>query len=149
MPRELPDPAAAAPPLRVLYDENCPFCRWTAERLRRWDRDKRLRLIPYDRVKEHPRLASAVVGERLGADVHVVDRAGRMATGGEAILAVAALLPRGEPVVRLVRAVPPARAAVDLGATLLNRWRGPLAKALRLDGPRLDEGRDADIRLAG
>jgi predicted DCC family thiol-disulfide oxidoreductase YuxK len=141
MPRALFDPADAAAPLRVLYDENCEFCRWTAERLRHWDRDRRLRLIPYDRVKEDPALAATVVGERLGAEVHVVDGAGRVAAAGEAILAVAALLPGGGPVVRLVRAIPPARAAVQLGAALLNRWRGTLADWFGLDGPRLHEGR--------
>ncbi len=140
-PRELPNPLAAAPPLRVLYDEDCPFCRWTAERLRRWDRAARLRLIPYDRVKQDPALAATVVGERLGAEVHVVDGSGRLARGGEAILAVAALLPQGDGVVRFVRAVPPARIAVDLAARLLDRWRGPLARWLGLDGPRLHEGR--------
>jgi predicted DCC family thiol-disulfide oxidoreductase YuxK len=141
VPRELSDPADAAPPLRVLYDEDCPFCRWTAERLRRWDRHARLRLIPYDRVKEDPALAATVVGERLGAEVHVVDGDGRVASAGEAILAVAALLPNGEPVVRLVRASPPARAAVEVGAALLNRWRGTFAEWFGLDGPRLHEGR--------
>lgn len=143
MARELPDPAEAAPPLRVLYDEDCPFCRWTAERLRRWDRGHRLRLIPYDRVKQDPPLAETVRGERLGAEVHVVDGHDRVATGGEAILAVAALLPGGDPVVRLVRAIPLARAAVSVGARLLDRWRGPLAGFLELDGPRIHEGRRA------
>jgi predicted DCC family thiol-disulfide oxidoreductase YuxK len=135
----LPDPARPDTPLRVLYDEDCPFCRWTAERLRRWDRDANLRLVPYKRVKEDERLTDAVRGERLGVEVHVVDGADRVAVGGEAMLAVAALLPGGDPVVRLVRASPPARAAVNLGARLLNHWRGPLAGLLRLDGPRLNE----------
>ncbi len=138
-PAELPDPAGAAPPLRVLYDEDCPVGRGTAARRRRWDRHGRLRLVPYDRVREHPGLAAAVVGERLGVEVHVVDGAGRLARGGEAILAVVALLPGGAGVVRLVRAVPPARAAVDLAARLLNRWRGPIAGRLGLDGPRIHE----------
>jgi predicted DCC family thiol-disulfide oxidoreductase YuxK len=140
MPRALPDPAAPAPPLRVLYDENCPFCRWTAVRLRRWDRHARLRLIPYDRVREDPALADAVAGELLGAEVHVVDGAGRIATAGEAMLAVAALLPGGALVVRLIRTIPPARMAVEVAAALLNRWRGRLASVLALDGPRIHEG---------
>ena len=135
----LPDPADAEPPLRVLYDEDCPFCRWTAERLRRWDRGRRLRLIPYDRVKQEPELSAAVRGERLGVTIHVVNADGRVARGGEAALAIVALLPGGDPVVRLVRAVPPARAAVEFGYGLLNRFRGPLARVLHLDGPRLDE----------
>ena len=135
----LPDPAEPAAPLRVLYDEGCPFCRWTAERLRRWDRHRNLRLVPYDRVKQDPMLTDSVRGERLGAEVHVVDRDGRVAVGGEAMLAVAALLPGGDPIVRLVRSSPPARAAVMLGARLLNRSRGWLADAFGLDGPRLNE----------
>jgi predicted DCC family thiol-disulfide oxidoreductase YuxK len=131
------------PPLRVLYDENCPFCRWTAERLRRWDRHARLRLVAYDRVHDDPALAAAVAGERLGAEVHVVDAAGRIATAGEAMLAVAALLPGGALVVRLIRAIPPARLAVEVGAALLNRWRRRLASVLGLDGPRIHEGRSS------
>jgi len=141
--RPLPDPAEPTAPLRVLYDEDCPFCRWTAERLRRWDRARRLRLIPYDRVKEDPGLTLAVRGQRLGATVHVVDDEDRLATGGEAILAVVALLPGGDPVARLVRASPLARRAVAVGYGLLNRWRGPLAGWLGLDGPRRNELRAA------
>jgi predicted DCC family thiol-disulfide oxidoreductase YuxK len=139
MPLALRDPADPEPPLRVLYDGHCPFCRWTAERLRRWDRGRRLRLIPYDTTREHPELAEAVAGERLGDAVHVVDGEGRMTRGGDAMLAVVALLPGGGPVVRLVRASPLARSVVNLGARALDRWRGPLASTFRLDGPRLRE----------
>ena len=138
-PTPLPGPVDADVPLRVLYDEGCPFCRWTAESLRRWDRAGKLRLIPYDRTKEDPELAASVAGEHLGETVHVVDADGRMATGADAVLAVTALLPGGRLPVRLVRLSPPARWAVGLGYEALNRWRGVLADVFGLDGRRPNE----------
>ena len=138
-PRELDDPTDADPPLRVLYDEACPFCRWTAEFLRRADRRRRLRLIPYRRVKDHPELAAAVRGERLGETVHVVDGAGRLARGAEAVLAIVALLPAGAGTAQLVRASPPARAVLAILYAALNRWRGRIASTFGLDGPLLHE----------
>jgi predicted DCC family thiol-disulfide oxidoreductase YuxK len=32
--------------LTLEYDEDCGFCRWSAERLRRWDRRGRLTFAP-------------------------------------------------------------------------------------------------------
>jgi predicted DCC family thiol-disulfide oxidoreductase YuxK len=138
------EPLQPAPPLAVLYDEDCPFCGWTVANLRRWDRARRLRFVPYDRVKQEPELAATVVGERLGTAIHVVDAAGSVSRGGAAFLAITALLPAGGPVAGLVQASPPARAAIELGYAAVNRWRGPLAAWFGFDGPRIHEGRPND-----
>ena len=134
------DPIAdPMPPLTVLYDGHCAFCRWTIGKLRRWDRDRSLRFRPYQATREQPILAELVRGRSLGRALHVVDGAGRMAAAGDAVLAIVALLPAGRSVAALVAAVPPSRAILDVAYRLLERIRGPLASAFALDGPHLHE----------
>lgn len=122
------------PPLTVLYDLHCPFCRWTAGKLRRWDRDRALQFRPYQATREQPLLADLLRGRSLGHSLHVVDGAGRVAAAGEAVLAITALLPAGRSVARLVAAVPPSRAMVWLAYRVIERTRGPLAAIFGLDG---------------
>ena len=127
------------PPLTVLFDGECPFCRWTAGKLRRWDRERNLRLRPFQSVRQQAVLADLVEGRPLGHSLHVVDGAGRIANGGDGFLAIAALLPGGRPAAELVAAVPPSRIAVAAVYRVIERTRGPLASLLGLDGPRLLE----------
>jgi len=133
-------------PLSVLYDAECPFCRWTVGNLRRWDRERNLRLRPFQTIGDEPVLADLLAGHSLGRSVHAVDRMGRVAAGGDAFLAIAALLPAGRSVVGLVAAVPISRAAVRVGYRVIGRVRGPLASLLSLDGPRLHD-RNPAFRL--
>jgi predicted DCC family thiol-disulfide oxidoreductase YuxK len=126
-------------PLTVLYDDLCEFCRWTAANLRRWDRAHNLRFRPFHEVPFDPILRELFRGHDLADHVHAIDAAGRMAAGGEAFLAITAVLPHGTPVSRLVSLSRPAAVAVDLGYRLLNRHRGVLVDLFGLDGPRLWE----------
>jgi predicted DCC family thiol-disulfide oxidoreductase YuxK len=127
------------PPLTVLYDELCEFCRWSASRLRRWDRDRRLRFRPFHSADRTPVLDELLRGHDLADTIHVVDSAGRIATGSDAFIAITALLPGGAPVARLVAWSPPAAIVLDLAYRVLNRRRGVLADAFHLDGGRLIE----------
>lgn len=123
----------------MLYDEQCEFCRWTAASLRRWDTARSLRVKPFHDAPSDPMLQTLLRGHDLADHVHVIDAAGRVAVGSEAFLAIAALLPGGLPVVRLVELSRPACVLLDLGYRVLNRRRGVLADLFHLDGPRLRE----------
>ena len=136
----------ALTPLTVLYDGECAFCRWTAGLLRRWDRERNLRIRPYQATHEQPILADLLAGHALGRAAHVIDSAGRSATAGDAVLAIVALLPGGRRVASIIAAVPPSRLAVGLAYRVIERVRGPIASAFGLDGPRLHE-RNPDFDL--
>ena len=128
------DPVA---PLTVLYDGQCPFCRWTVATLRRWDRHGHLRLRPYQETRAQPVLAELVRGRSLGAKLHVVDAAGRVAFGGESVLAISALLPGGAPIARLVGAWPGSAAVLAAGYRAMELIRPVLSR--RFNGPMLRE----------
>ena len=48
----------------IAYDEDCGACRWTAERLRRWDRAGRLAFVP---IQDADDLLRGLVGFTYGA----------------------------------------------------------------------------------
>src|SRR4051794_11876863 len=73
------------PPVTVLYDDRCDFCRWMASELRRWDRRQLLRLTPFHGARRDPILAELLRGHDLGDHVHALDAAGRVAVGSEAV----------------------------------------------------------------
>ena len=126
------------PPLTILYDARCAFCRWVVARLRHWDRKRSLRIRPYQDTREQPMLADLLRGRALGQSLHVVDAAGRVAAGGDAILAIAALLPGGRGVTRLVHGVPLSRAALGLAYRVV-AWMRPALSRLGFDGRRIRE----------
>jgi predicted DCC family thiol-disulfide oxidoreductase YuxK len=129
----------AVAPLTVLFDGECPFCRWTANRLRRWDRDGSLRLRPLQDVGDQPVLAQLLDGFDLGRSIHAVDSAGRVAAGGEAVLAIVAVLPGGRPVATFVGGVGLWRLVVRFAYRVVDRVR-PLLSDLGFDGPLIREG---------
>ena len=91
----MPQPPST-PPLTVLYDRDCSFCAWTALWLRRLDRAGRLRFVALQLAtgeRADPRVASAVAGRALEAELHVVDARGAVSAGGDAALAIGLVLP--------------------------------------------------------
>jgi predicted DCC family thiol-disulfide oxidoreductase YuxK len=83
----------------VLYDADCGLCRWSAERLRRWDRRRRLRFVPLGSA-EADRLLDSLTAEQRWGSWHLVDERG-LVSGGEALPRVLALLPGGRPLAAL------------------------------------------------
>src|SRR4249919_3127403 len=73
-------------PTIVLYDEDCGFCRWTADKLRGWDRHQRLRFASIQSSRGQALLASLPPEVRLDS-AHVVT-AGRVRSGGAAVAPV-------------------------------------------------------------
>jgi predicted DCC family thiol-disulfide oxidoreductase YuxK len=125
-------------PLTVLYDDECPFCRWTANRLRRWDRQGLLRLRPLQHVADQPVLAELAAGLDLGRSIHVVDSAGRYAAGGDAFLAIVSVLPAGRSVADFVLTAPLWRGVVRVAYRVVGRVRSGLSDA-GFDGPLIVE----------
>lgn len=126
--------------LAILYDRDCGLCAATARRLRRWDRNDRLQLVPLQEVDSmaSPDVASLVAGRPLESALHVVDPAtGRVSSGGDGVLEIARRLPGGR-AAALAEAVPPARWAVRLGYDLVARNRHRIGRLLRLEGPACD-----------
>jgi predicted DCC family thiol-disulfide oxidoreductase YuxK len=97
--------AARPPAVTVLYDHDCGFCRWSIGRLLAWDRAGRLRPLAIQSV-EGQRLLDDLTSEQRLASAHAVDSAGRRTSGGDALAAVAAVLPGAAPLAMLGRHAP-------------------------------------------
>lgn len=80
----------------VVYDAACGLCRWSADRLRRWDRAGRLRFVPLGTPEADRSLRKLTPQERW-ASWHLVDAHGRVTSGGGAVPSVLDLLPGGAP----------------------------------------------------
>jgi predicted DCC family thiol-disulfide oxidoreductase YuxK len=90
--------------LTVLYDADCRVCTRVAGRLAGLDRRRRLRFIPLQDAWRHEAPISRLAAELdLAAALHVVDREGRWASGGEAMLRAWEQLPALRPLARLAR----------------------------------------------
>jgi predicted DCC family thiol-disulfide oxidoreductase YuxK len=93
--------------LLVLYDDDCGFCRWSADRLLAWDRGGRLRA---GAIQGADQALAAVPAEARLREMHVVEPDGRVWSGGRALTRVAAELPGGAPFAWLGRRAPAATA---------------------------------------
>ena len=89
----------------VLYDEDCGFCRWSLDRLLRWDRRGRLRATPIQSEEGDRLLADLSEEDRL-ASWHLVTPDGGRYSGGAAAGPLARLLPAGAPVALLADTFP-------------------------------------------
>jgi predicted DCC family thiol-disulfide oxidoreductase YuxK len=89
----------------VLFDEGCGFCRWSLDRLLRWDRSGRLRAVAIQSAEDDRLLADLPEADRLGS-WHLVTPNGRRYSGGAATAPLARLLPAGAPVALLAETFP-------------------------------------------
>ena len=89
----------------VLYDEDCGFCRWVAERLRRWDRRRALRFGSIQQADEDGSLEAVAPGERY-ASWHFIEADGRVWSAGAAIPRVLERLPGGAPLAWITGSFP-------------------------------------------
>lgn len=80
----------------VFFDEDCGFCRWSADRLRAWDRAGRLRFAPIQ-GPEGDRLLGDMDPEARVSSWHLVGRDGRRWSAGAAVAPTLRQLPGGRP----------------------------------------------------
>jgi predicted DCC family thiol-disulfide oxidoreductase YuxK len=126
--------------LVVMFDRDCGLCQATARRLRQWDRHGRLELLSLQdaMTSDRPLVAATARNRPVLAELHVLDeRTGRVDAGGEAALAIAAVLPGGR-LVGVFRRVAPVRWIVRAGYRLVARNRHQIGRRLRLEGPACD-----------
>ncbi|MET1011164.1 MAG: DUF393 domain-containing protein [Actinomycetota bacterium] len=110
----------------ILFDEGCGFCRWSLDRLLRWDRHGRLRAAPIQGEEGDRLLADLSEEDRL-ASWHLVRPDGRRSSGGAATAPLARLLPAGAPVAIVAETFP---RTTDRVYGWIARHRGALSERL-------------------
>jgi predicted DCC family thiol-disulfide oxidoreductase YuxK len=126
--------------LVVMFDRDCGLCQATARRLSQWDRHGRLELLSLQDAltSDRPLVAATARNRPVLAELHVLDeRTGRVDAGGDAALAIAAVLPGGQ-LVGVFRRVAPVRWVVRAAYGLVARNRHRIGRRLRLEGPACD-----------
>ena len=130
-----PGRPGASERLVVLFDRDCGICAAVVARLRRWDRDGRLELLPLQAAAADSRDAVRAVAAShpLHDELHVIEPcSGLVRAGGRAVLEIAARLPGGR-VPALLSGLPPAAWAVGVGYGLVARNRRAISRALHFD----------------
>ena len=109
----------------LLYDGECGFCRWVLAGILRRDRHRRIRPVALQDALAAELLPGMSDEDRFSS-FHLVDRDGEILSGGSALPALLAELPRGRRIGVLLGTLQP---VTDLGYRLVsaNRSRiGPL-----------------------
>ena len=75
----------------LIYDGECGMCRDAVDRLRRWDREHRLRYIPFQDESAVARFGITLPA--LAAAMHLVYPDGRVFAGADAVPELGKLLP--------------------------------------------------------
>jgi len=89
----------------VLYDGDCGFCRWSADKLRVWDRRRRLTFAPIQTGRGAELLDAVPVAQRLDS-MHAVTSDGRVWSGGHAVRVILAELPGGSALASMAASFP-------------------------------------------
>jgi predicted DCC family thiol-disulfide oxidoreductase YuxK len=110
----------------VVYDDDCGFCRWSAERLRTWDRRHALRFVTL-RSDEAERLLAPVPVDRRPRSWHLVTHDGRVWSAGAAVPEVLGLLPGGGLLSVVTAAMPD---LTETAYTAIARRRSALGRLL-------------------
>lgn len=82
----------------LIYDGDCGFCRRQVERVRRWDRERRVQAIPF---QELDLVRFGVSRADVEEAMHLVSPAGEVWRGAQAARELLHLLPRVRPLVWL------------------------------------------------
>jgi predicted DCC family thiol-disulfide oxidoreductase YuxK len=80
--------------ITVLYDEDCGFCRWSADKLKAWDTRRRLTFAAIQSEMGAELLRAVPVADRLDS-MHAVTPDGRVWSGGLAVRVILAELSGG------------------------------------------------------
>ncbi|MGZ5289868.1 MAG: thiol-disulfide oxidoreductase DCC family protein [Actinomycetota bacterium] len=89
----------------VLYDEDCGFCRWSADRLRAWDRAESVAFRSIQAAERAGMLETIEPVSRY-ASWHVVTPDGRIWSGGAAVPPLTRRLPGGRALAAIAEAFP-------------------------------------------
>ena len=97
-------------PTRVLYDDDCGFCRASLALLLAWDRARRLQPVPLQ-SEEAEKLLPGLGAEERMASMHAAPPDGPPASGGAALPALLRELPGGAPLAAVAARFPRAAEA--------------------------------------
>jgi predicted DCC family thiol-disulfide oxidoreductase YuxK len=89
-----PYPALDPPSWTVLYDADCGFCRWSLGLILRADRRRRLRPVALQSAEANALAPDLSPAERM-TSWHLISPTGTRRSAGDALPALAALLPGG------------------------------------------------------
>jgi predicted DCC family thiol-disulfide oxidoreductase YuxK len=112
--------------IAVLYDGDCGFCRWSADKLRAWDTHRRLTFVSIQSARGAELLDAVPVAERL-TSMHAVTTDGRVWSGGQAVRVILAELPGGRMLASIAASFP---GATEWGYRLVARHRNRLGRLL-------------------
>jgi predicted DCC family thiol-disulfide oxidoreductase YuxK len=124
----------------ILYDRDCGFCKWSLDKLLRWDRAGRLSPVAIQ-SDEGERLLSGMTREAMLDSWHLVELDGTVTSAGAAAVPLARLLPGGRPIAFVLGRFP---RATERAYRWVAANRGALARVLRIDPgyePRRRTGR--------
>ena len=116
-------------PTRVLYDEDCGFCRWSLDKILAWDRERRLEPVAIQ-SDEGQRLLAGVPRERRLDSWHLVAPDGEVRSAGAGLPALFDELPGGGPLAALSRRTP---GLTERAYRAVAGNRDRLARLLRID----------------
>lgn len=126
-------------PAVVLYDDDCGFCRWAAERLRRWDRRGRLTFATIQGATGDRLLSDLSPAARLDS-WHLATSDGRRWSAGAAVPPLLARLPGGRPLAWLSAFAP---ALTERLYRAVARRRGTFGRWLGVQACAVDPSRGA------
>ena len=126
----------------IIYDADCGFCRWSADKILAWDVHHRLRPVALQ-DPEADRLLERMDPERKMASWHLVTPDGRTVSAGAAVPDLLRLLPGGTPMAFIAGLAPgPTEAAYRLVANHRDRLASLLGPKRRgVDPKRRRRGR--------
>ena len=116
---------------RVLYDEDCGFCKWSLNKILAWDRRGVLRPVAIQSDEGQTLLTAAGVpaAKRLES-WHLARAEGDLRSGGAALAPLFGELPGGRPLAAVARAFP---ATTDRAYRFVAGHRSWFARVLRID----------------
>jgi predicted DCC family thiol-disulfide oxidoreductase YuxK len=124
--------------IAVLYDEDCGFCRWSADRLRAWDTKHRLAFAAIQGPRGAELLVAVPEAQRLDS-MHAVTTDGRVWSGGQAVRVILTELPGGSVLASIAAAFP---GMTDTTYRLVARHRQQLGRMLGQRACSVDPGAD-------
>jgi len=110
----------------LLYDRECPFCRWSAGVLIAWDRHARLLPVPIQGPDGATLLPELTPDARLES-FHLVTPDGARHSGGPAFIPLFELLPGGR---RLAWLAARFERATNKGYDLVSKYRAQVLKLI-------------------
>ena len=114
------------PRATLVYDGTCGFCRRWIDRVQRWDRYRRIDLVPYQTDDLHVRLPQ-LSREACRQRMHFVDESGAVFAGAAAGREVLSRLPAGWLWTLPFRIPGALRVAEPIYVWITHRW-GPLPR---------------------